>query len=395
MGGCPGRSELEAFLSDRLPANTESRVLLHLESCSACQQVLEDLTAGSVGLAGPARPAEAGAAKPFPLPRIGPYTLIRELGRGGMGVVYLAEQAGLKGAVALKVIRHGVHVTAEEAARFCAEAEAVARLQHPNIVQIYEVGSQGGVYYLALEYVRGGSLDQRLAGAPQEPRAAAQLIKTLARAVHHAHQRGILHGALKPANILLQKDEGGRMKDEAGQGQQPSSFILHPSAFILPKITDFGMAKRLEPGEHRTQGGLLWGTPSYMAPEHASPGHGPITASVDIYGLGALLYEMLTGRPPFQGATPLSTLEQVASQEPPAPSRLQRHIPRDLETICHKCLQKEPAKRYPSAEALAEDLHRFLCGQPIVARPVQAWGRLWNWARRWMAAVSLGRQSSR
>jgi WD40 repeat protein/serine/threonine protein kinase len=390
MGVCPSRSELEEFLSDRLPADSESRVLTHLESCSACQQVLEGLTAGSLGGTGSFQddaarlvPAAAQGKKPCPVPaRIGQYTLIRELGQGGMGVVYLAEQTNLKRAVALKVIRHGVNATPEEVARFCAEAEAVARLQHPNIVQIHEVGSQEGVYYLALEYVNGGSLDKHLAGTPQEPRAAAALIETLARAVHHAHQRGILHRDLKPANILLQKDEGGRMKDELRADDSSSPFILHPSSFRLPKITDFGMAKRLEPGEARTQSGLILGTPSYMAPEQASGKHGQVTPAVDVYGLGALLYEMLTGRPPFKGATALSTLEQVTSQEPLAPSRFQRHLPRDLETICLKCLEKEPGKRYASAEALAEDLGRFLSGRPIVARPVRIWGRLWKWARR-------------
>ncbi len=274
-----------------------------------------------------------------------------------MGVVYLAEQAALKRLVALKVIRHGVNATPEEVARFRAEAEAVARLQHPNIVQIHEVGDQDGVYYLALEYVDGGSLDRQLAGTPREPRAAARLIETLARAVHHAHRRGILHRDLKPANVLLD-----------AQGQ--------------PKVTDFGMAKSLQGDSGLTASGLVVGTPSYIAPEQASGKFGGVTPAVDIYGLGALLYEMLTGRPPFKGATPLSTLEQVVSQEPVAPGRFQRHIPRDLETICLKCLEKQPGRRYASAEALADDLGRFLSGRPIVARPIGAWGRAWKWARR-------------
>ena len=283
--------------------------------------------------------------------------MIRVLGQGGMGVVYLAEQAALKRLVALKVIRHGVNATAAEIARFLAEAEAVARLQHPNIVQIHEVGEQDGVYYLVLEYVDGGSLDRQLAGTPQEPRATAGMIETLARAVHHAHGRGILHRDLKPANVLL---------DAHGQ----------------PKVTDFGMAKSLQGDSGLTASGQVLGTPSYIAPEQASGKHGEITPAVDVYGLGALLYEMLTGRPPFKGATPLSTLEQVVSQEPVAPSRFQRHIPRDLETICLKCLEKQPGRRYATAEALADDLGRFLSGRPIVARPVGAWGRAWKWARR-------------
>ena len=358
MDDCPSRSELEDFLTDRLPAEGESRVLTHLEGCSACQQVLEGLTAGPVGdtatIPGGRGRHPAGRRRmendACPLPsRIGQYTVIRELGQGGMGVVYLAEQAALKRLVALKVIRHGVNATPEEVARFRAEAEAVARLQHPNIVQIHEVGEQDGVYYLVLEYVDGGSLDRQLAGTPQEPRAAARLIETLARAVHHAHRRGILHRDLKPANVLLD-----------AQGQ--------------PKVTDFGMAKSLQGDSGLTASGQVLGTPSYIAPEQASGKHGEVTPAVDVYGLGALMYEMLTGRPPFKGATPLSTLEQVVSQEPVAPSRFQRHIPRDLETICLKCLEKQPSRRYATAEALADDLGRFLSGRPIVARPVGAWG---------------------
>ena len=365
MDDCPSRSELEDFLTERLPAEGDSRVLTHLESCAACQQVLESLTASPVSEtgrtrvdAGPTLPSEGDGNGPYPLPsRIGHYTVIRVLGHGGMGVVYLAEQAALKRQVALKVIRHGVNATPAEVARFRAEAEAVARLQHPNIVQIHEVGDSGGVYYLVLEYVEGGSLDRHLAGTPQEPRAAARLIETLASAVHHAHRRGILHRDLKPANVLID-----------AQGQ--------------PKVTDFGMAKNLQGDSGLTASGQILGTPSYIAPEQASGKYGEATSAIDIYGLGALLYEMLTGRPPFKGATPLSTLEQVVSQEPVAPSRFQRHIPRDLETICLKCLEKQPHRRYASAEALADDLGRFLSGRPIMARPVGTWGRAWKWARR-------------
>jgi WD40 repeat protein/serine/threonine protein kinase len=387
MDGCPNGAELEAFLSDRLPPDLESRVLTHLESCSACQQILEDLTATAIADPHRSRAHPHGTLparrKPYPLPsRIGQYTVIRELGQGGMGVVYLAEQANLKRSVALKVIRHGVNATADEVARFRAEAEAVARLQHPNIVHIHEVGSQDGLHYLALEYVDGGSLDRLLAGTPQESQASAQLVETLARAVHHAHQRGILHRDLKPANILLAV-EGGGWRVEGKETEQPPPLNLHPLPSTLhPKITDFGLAKRLEPGDARTQSGLVLGTPSYLAPEQVSGKHGAVTPAVDVYGLGAVLYEMLTGRPPFKGATALSTLEQVASQEPLAPSRFHRHIPPDLETICLKCLEKQPGKRYASALALAEDLHRFLSGRPILARPIRVWGRIGKWARR-------------
>ncbi len=366
MDDCPSRSELEDFLTDRLPAEGEGRVLAHLDGCPACQQVLEGLTASPVGCMAQSRPdaaptvlaGEDGDALDGPVPsRIGPYSVIRVLGRGGMGVVYLAVQDTLKRPVALKIIRHGVQATQAERARFLAEAEAVARLHHPNIVQIHEVGDQDGLYYLVLEFVEGGSLDRRLAGTPQEPRAAARLIETLARAVDHAHLRGILHRDLKPANVLL---------DARGE----------------PKVTDFGMAKTLQGDSDLTATGQVLGTPSYMAPEQASGKPGAVSPAADTYGLGALLYEMLTGRPPFKAATPLSTLELVVSQEPVAPSRFQRHIPRDLETICLKCLEKQPDRRYASAEALAEDLGRFLSGQSIVARPTGAWGRAWKWARR-------------
>jgi eukaryotic-like serine/threonine-protein kinase len=366
MDDCPSGPELDDFLADRLPADDESRILTHLESCSACQQVLERLTAGPVVATAPSRSAEARAMRAdgdgnglvcaLP-PRIGPYDVIRVLGQGGMGVVYLAEQVALKRLVALKIIRHGVNATRAEVARFRAEAEAVARLQHPNIVQIHEVGDQDGVYYLVLEYVDGGTLDRRLAGMPQEPKAAARLVETLARAVDHAHRRGILHRDLKPANVLLD-----------AQGE--------------PKVADFGMAKSLQGNSKLTASGQILGSPSYMAPEQASGNHGGGTPATDVYGLGALLYEMLTGRPPFKGATPLSTLEQVVSQEPVAPGRFQRHLPRDLETICLKCLEKSPDRRYASAEALADDLGRLLSGRPIVARPIGVVGRVWKWARR-------------
>ncbi len=366
MDDCPSRSELEDFLTDRLPVDGDepgldpSRGLFGL---SADPGGLDGEPLGRLGTIPGGRGLHSGGrgddgTGAYPLPsRIGPYRVIRVLGQGGMGVVYLAEQAALKRLVALKVIRHGVNATPAEVARFRAEAEAVARLQHPNIVQIHEVGEQDGVYYLVLEYVDGGSLDRQLAGTPREPRSTAGMIETLARAVHHAHGRGILHRDLKPANVLLD-----------AQGQ--------------PKVTDFGMAKSLQGDSGLTASGQVLGTPSYIAPEQASGKHGEITPAVDVYGLGALLYEMLTGRPPFKGATPLSTLEQVMSQEPVAPSRFQRHIPRDLETICLKCLEKQPSRRYATAEALADDLGRFLSGRPIAARPVGAWGRARKWARR-------------
>jgi WD40 repeat protein/serine/threonine protein kinase len=384
MAVCPSRCELEDFLSNRLPAESENHVLTHVESCTGCQQILENLTAWGVREREPDR-RESATPEPSTLPRqIGQYSLIRELGQGGMGVVYLAEQVNLKRLVALKVIRHGVNATPDEVNRFCAEAEAVARLQHPNIVQIYEVGSEQGVHYLALEYVNGRNLDELVAGTPQEPPAAARITATLARAVQHAHERGILHRDLKPANILIQTTDG---TDHTDQKSPPLSSV--PSVLSVVKITDFGLAKRLEHGQAQSQTGVAMGTPSYMAPEQTSGKLADITPAVDVYGLGALLYEMLTGRPPFKGATLLSTLEQVMTQEPLAPSAFQRQIPRDLDTICLKCLEKERSKRYASAQHLADDLERFLAGRPIVARPIRVWGRLWKWARRRPLDASL------
>jgi WD40 repeat protein/serine/threonine protein kinase len=355
-------------------------LLSHVEECVVCQQLLESLTSGAAGgdaAANDARPAARFDLQPanWLSRQIGQYTLINEVGEGGMGVVYRAEQAKLKRSVAVKIIRHGVNSTAGEVDRFCAEAEAVARLQHPNIVQIFEVGSQEGVYFLALEYVSGGNLDQHLAGTPQEPQAAAQLTATLARAVHHAHQRGILHRDLKPANVLLQV-----VQNHDRQSGDASRVDLQRA---VPKIADFGLAKQCGvDADGRTESGMLLGTPSYMAPEQFSGMPGQLTPAVDVYGLGAILYQMLTGRPPFKGASPLSTLEQVKTQEPLAPRRFQRHISIDLESICLKCLEKEPRRRYATAEALADDLERCLSGRPTVARPVRTWGRTWKWAKR-------------
>jgi eukaryotic-like serine/threonine-protein kinase len=292
------------------------------------------------------------------------YQILGELGRGGMGLVYKAWQVSLKRVVALKVIRAHAYADSGAAARFHAEAEAAARIQHPNIVQVFEVGENDGSGYLVLEYVAGEGLDRKLSGALQDPRDSARLIEILARAIHFAHQRGIVHRDLKPANVLLTEDG-------------------------VPKITDFGLAKLLERDEGLTQIGDLLGTPSYMAPEQVRGRSDQITPATDVYALGAILYEMLTGRPPFKGTTPMSTLEQVSSQEPLNPSRIQRHLPRDLETICLKCLHKDPRRRYVAARDLADDLRRFLDSKPVLARPTPVWERAWKWARRRPAAAAV------
>jgi tetratricopeptide (TPR) repeat protein len=299
------------------------------------------------------------------------YELVGELGRGGMGVVYKALQTRLKRIVALKMILAGPHAAPEHRSRFRGEVEAVARLHHPNIVQIYEVGEHEGRPFCALEYMDGGSLDRRLKGEPQAPNLAVRLTETLARAMHAAHQKGIVHRDLKPANILL-----------AGEA-------VLPLDECTLKISDFGLAKQTDDEAWRTRSGVILGTPSYMAPEQASGHMRTLGPPADIYALGAVLYELLTGRPPFRGATLFDTLDQVRTQEPVAPRQLQPKVPRDLETICLKCLQKEPAKRYATALDLAEDLRRFQAKEPIKARPTGRVERVVKWARRRPAVAAL------
>jgi tetratricopeptide (TPR) repeat protein len=316
------------------------------------------------------------------------FEVLQELGRGGMGVVYKARQQGLGRLVALKMIPAD-YTRPEALARFRTEAEAVARLQHPNIVQIYEVGAHAGRPYLALEYASAGTLADLVRGTPLPARQAAALAETLARAVHAAHQQGVIHRDLKPANVLLSGEgAGGDLSFRETTNQTT------PRAPI-PKIADFGLAKLLDredqAGAGATQTGAVLGTPCYMAPEQAW-GKSKIRTvgpAVDVYALGAILYEALTGRPPFRAATTLETLEQVRAQEPVSPNKLQPGLPRDLQTICLKCLHKEPAKRYASARELAEDLARFLRHEPIRARPVGRWERLVKWVRRHPAAASL------
>jgi serine/threonine-protein kinase len=298
------------------------------------------------------------------LPRVPGYQVESVLGRGGMGVVYKARHLRLNRLVALKMALTGAHAEPRELERFQREAEAMAGLRHPNIVQVYHVGEAEGQPYFTMEYVEGGSLARKLASTPQPARQAAALVATLAGAIQAAHQGGVVHRDLKPANVLLTADG-------------------------TPKITDFGLARRLEGGTGVTQSSVIMGTPSYMAPEQARGPTQAIGPAADVYALGAILYELLTGRPPFRGETPTETVLQVLYQEPVPPARLNPKVPRDLETICLKCLHKEPQRRYASAAALAEDLGRFQEGQPIRARPLGWAERSWRWCRRKPAAAAL------
>jgi eukaryotic-like serine/threonine-protein kinase len=316
----------------------------------------------------------AGPLAGKPLTRFGRFHIRRELGHGSFGSVYLAHDPLLGRDVALKIPRIPILVTPELRQRFHHEAQAAARLDHPNLVPVYEAGAVGEICFLASPYCPGMTLAAWL-GQRKHPvpwRMAAKLVATLADAVQHAHSRGVLHRDLKPANILLQRDEGHGTRDEEEAGSSQ-----------IPRIIDFGLAKLLiEQQPEQTGTGVILGSPCYMAPEQAAAKNKEITTAADVYGLGATLYEMLTGRPPFLADTTLATLEKVRTQQPVPPRRLQPDIPRDLETICLKCLHKDPRRRYASAHGLAEDLRRLLAGEPIHARAVGAGERLLKWARR-------------
>ncbi len=310
------------------------------------------------------RTRSAGAAtdpaRHFPepkLPQIAGYEVLGMLGHGGMGVVYKAHHLKLNRDVALKMLLSGPYSRPQERARLMREAEAIARLQHPHIVQVHDVGELEGHPYFTMELLEGGTLARQLHKGPQSARASAQLVALLAAAVGFAHDHGIMHRDLKPANILLTADG-------------------------TPKIADFGLARRLDISDDLTVTGTRLGTPSYMAPEQASGQTSAVGPRVDIYALGAILYEMLTGRPPFRAETAIETERQVISVEPARPSKVNASVPRDLENICLKCLNKDPQRRYSSAIELAEDLERFLDGKPVLARPVGMLERLVKWVRR-------------
>jgi len=391
MIGCSSDMMLARLLDEQLDESDHASIVEHVETCSSCQERLKQLTSdGSrllnwtdsdrsssdpsltwnhVGLGTEAPESAiprllgtskggrsvAGSAESEP-PQVDGYEILAELGHGGMGVVYKARQQCLSRVVALKMIRAGSLAQPEDLTRFRIEAEAVAKLRHPNIIQIYDVGEVRGLPFVALELLEGGGLDAVLGGTPQPETAAALLSATLARAIHTAHQAGIIHRDLKPSNILFGSDG-------------------------TPKITDFGLAKRLGEDGY-TETGQVLGSPSYIPPEQAQGRAKEVGPAADVYALGAILYEMLTGRPPFKGTTPLETVMQVVTEDPVPPSRHRSQVSRDLETICLKCLAKEPIKRYPSAQVLADDLERYLLDRPIQARRTPLLERGLKWVRR-------------
>jgi tetratricopeptide (TPR) repeat protein len=392
MNLCPSPERLQDWLADQLAGPEVEAIAAHVEACADCRQTLEQLTGGpnrcqevTVDAAGadflrrleqeppagpmplpegcarwPRTPTEHGTSTADP-PTVPGYEVLGELGRGGMGIVFKARQESLDRLVALKVVLSGQFAGDQERVRFRTEALAVARLSHPNVVQVFEVGESQGHPYLALEYVAGGSLADQLHDGPLPPRPAAELVERLARAVQAAHDKGVVHRDLKPANVLLSTDG-------------------------TPKIADFGLAKRLDAPIAATQSGAILGTPAYMAPEQAGGKTTEVGPGVDVWALGVLLYECLTGRVPFQGRTTTDTILRVLSDEPPPPRKLEPTVPRDLETIALKCLRKAPAQRYASAAELADDLRRFLHGDPIRARPLSLRERLWRRRRRLLAA---------
>jgi hypothetical protein len=402
---CPSRDQLAELLSDRLDGGRRELLENHLGGCGTCQHVLQQLAgdldpeewaliggpsdAGGATAGGPEPPAgflrrlqqglpldktpcpapdletpqglstgpEPDRKTPVPgIPVVPGFEVLEELGRGGTAVVYKARQANPPRLVALKVL-HVSQWGPESLGRARRGIEAIASVRHPNVVQLFGVGQHEGLLYTVLEYVEGGNLHRQLKGTAWPPTRAARLLRTVAEAVHAVHRHGIVHRDLKTSNILLTADG-------------------------TPKVADFGLAKHLGGKEDLSQAGDIVGTPNYMAPEQAlgnAKGIGPAT---DVYALGVILHELLTGRLPFHGASRLETLYQVVHLEPMPPSHVRPEVPRDLEIICLKCLRKEPELRYGTARELAADLGRFLTGRPIRARPCSAWERTWKWARR-------------
>ena len=367
MSTCPSDETLARLGHDSPDGAEWTAVEVHVQRCEKCVGSLEKLLAQdtATALGSASLPAEEN------LPHIPGFDIEGEIGRGGMGVVYRAWEPKLARTVALKIVPSGPMTGSRERKHWLSEARCVTRVRHPNIVQIHEAGEADGWLYLVLEFVPGGSLKERLRG-PLPPRAAAELMRPVAAAMTAVHTAGLLHLDLKPSNILLDSAPDGPVETRA------------------PKVADFGIARPLADRDaSATSLAGPWGTPSYMAPEQATASRAGVGAAADIHALGAILYELLTGRPPFQGASTLETLDQVRGQKPVPPRRLNPKIPRDLETIALKCLEKNPSRRYASAEALADDLNRFLEGRPIKARPVSPIEHAWRWCRRQPVIAAL------
>ncbi len=429
MTSCPSDEQLDQLLADALNVAERDALAEHVEGCATCQQALARIsrtfdaeTWRRVKQLHPSSETEdaivqrlklarrASAPHPFDpdetpkedtawrqraasviteadIPSIPGYEIIGILGRGGMGVVFKARQIALQRIVALKMLRDSACAGEKELARFRAEADVIARLQHPNIVQIYDVGEVAGRPYFVLEYVAGGSLAEYLNGTPKSVRMASQFVEVLARAVQAAHANGVVHRDLKPGNILLipaHEGEAGAVDTARGS----NVFVANGMRLkTIPKIADFGVAKiatsdwEAQLNRGLTVTGELLGTPSYMAPEQAMSSGAAVGPAADVYALGAIFYELLTGRPPFRGETLLETVLQVLHSEPVSVTSLQPKVPRDVETICLKCLRKEPRHRYSSASELADDIQRFLRGKAIKARPRSAVEKVWRWIR--------------
>jgi serine/threonine protein kinase/tetratricopeptide (TPR) repeat protein len=359
MLSCPGEGTLRLLGTDALDDATFAAIEKHVEGCAECTAILERLARRR-----PVCPLVL--ASPEQWPRVPGFTIERELGRGAMGVVYLAVEEGLGRLVALKILRGAIGPDARSRARrrWLREAQAVSSIRHPNVVSLYDYGEANDWFYLVLEYVPGGTLKQRLKG-PLPPRAAAVLVETVARAVGCFHGRGLHHLDLKPSNILLDCEQNA------------------PWDQVNPMVSDFGVAlSDSDAGPSETSLAGIRGTPSYMAPEQTTAPRTKVGPAADIHALGAIFFELLTGRPPFQGFSTLETLDQVRGQEPVPPRRLIPKVPRDLETIVLKCLEKSPARRYVSAVALADDLRRWLDGRPVTVRRIWPVERVWRWCRR-------------
>lgn len=405
----PTLEELRAFSVGSLPDEPSEQIETHLDSCDRCNELLEDIAADDP-LENFLRQGEmetlfetskdVRAATQGTPEQIGDYRIIGELGRGGMAAVFRAEHQQLKRSVALKVILAGSYANPDVRQRFLKEAEVIAQLRHPGIVQIYEVGEHDGQVFLALELMPGNSLQSLTGDQPQDVKWSAAMVLQLAEAIEVAHQHGIVHRDLKPDNVLLEhlpgetpgaddtvmEAVGGRRSDSASSrkystGISPEFETAIPSVPIA-KIADFGLARQSDSESDLTQSGAIMGTPAYMAPEQATGQSREAGPAADVYALGGILYKLLTGRPPFVADDIMSIVAMAAHDDPTGPRQLRRDVPKPLETICMKCLMKRPEDRYASAQELADDLRLYLQGEPILASPLGVVGRTVRWARR-------------